>query len=152
MTTLQDQYYHAHFAERNVEVSSSSHLNVGKVSKFKWQTLAVWLDIHGAVWHFYFVWVIHRWVALGSRGCSVDPDHCFTKKEYRDLPDGPVVKNSPSNAGDTGSIPGRGTKIPYAAGQLSLSAATTEPTCSGAHVPQLERSPYTTMEDPVCHN
>ena len=46
----------------------------------------------------------------------------------RDFPGGTVVKNQPSNAGDMGSIPGRGTKIPHAAGQLSLHAATTEPT------------------------
>ena len=32
---------------------------------------------------------------------------------------GPVVKNPPSNAGDWGLIPGQGTKIPHAAGQLS---------------------------------
>ena len=31
-----------------------------------------------------------------------------------DSPDGPVVKNPPSNAGDMGSIPGWGTKIPLA--------------------------------------
>ena len=31
---------------------------------------------------------------------------------------GPVVKNLP-NAGDVGSIPGPGTKIPHAVGQLS---------------------------------
>ena len=35
-------------------------------------------------------------------------------------------KESPSNAGDTGSIPGWGTKIPHAMGQLSPHAATTE--------------------------
>lgn len=35
MTTLQDRNYDAHFAEENVEVSSSSHLNLGKVSKFQ---------------------------------------------------------------------------------------------------------------------
>ena len=44
----------------------------------------------------------------------------------RDFPGGPVAKNPPSNAGDTGSIPGRGTKIPHATGQLSLRATTTE--------------------------
>ena len=44
----------------------------------------------------------------------------------RDFPGGPVVKNPPSNAGDTGSIPGEGTKIPHAVGQLSLRAL--EPT------------------------
>ena len=43
------------------------------------------------------------------------------------FPGGPVVKNPPSNAGDTGSNPGRGTKIPHAMGQLSLRATTTEP-------------------------
>ena len=30
-----------------------------------------------------------------------------------------MVKNLPCNAGDVGLIPGQGTKIPYAAGQLS---------------------------------
>ena len=35
-----------------------------------------------------------------------------------DFPDGPVVKNLPPNAGDIGSIPGRGTKIPHATWQL----------------------------------
>ena len=44
-----------------------------------------------------------------------------------DFPGGPVVKNPPSNAGDVGSIPGWGTKIPHDAGQLSPCAATTEP-------------------------
>ena len=43
-------------------------------------------------------------------------------------PGGPVVKNPPSNAGDAGSIPGQGTKIPHAAGQPSPRATTTEPT------------------------
>ena len=46
------------------------------------------------------------------------------KRETRDFPGGPVVKNPPSNAGDTGSIPGRGAKIPHATGQLSLHTAT----------------------------
>ena len=32
------------------------------------------------------------------------------------FPGGPVVKNPPSNVGDTGSIPAWGTKIPHAAG------------------------------------
>ena len=37
-----------------------------------------------------------------------------------------MVKNPPYNAGDTGSIPGQGTEIPHAAGQLSPHTATTE--------------------------
>ena len=44
----------------------------------------------------------------------------------RDFPGGPVVKNLPSKAGDAGSIPGQGTKIPHGAGQLSPHATTTE--------------------------
>ena len=39
--------------------------------------------------------------------------------QFRDFPGGLVVKNPPSNAGDAGLIPGWGTKIPHAAGQLS---------------------------------
>ena len=35
--------------------------------------------------------------------------------EFRDFPGGPVVKNLPSNAGDSGWILGQGTKIPHAA-------------------------------------
>ena len=48
-------------------------------------------------------------------------------KIVRDFPGGPVVKNLPSNAGNTGSIPGQGTKIPHATGKLSPGATTTEP-------------------------
>ena len=42
------------------------------------------------------------------------------KLRLRDFAGGPVVENPPSNAGDVGSILGGGTKIPHAAGQLSL--------------------------------
>ena len=73
-----------------------------------------------------------------------------------DFPGGPVVKNPPYNAGNAGSITGQGTKVPQAVGQLSPCATTTElarlnerarvpqtaePTRSGTHAPQLERSP-----------
>ena len=40
-----------------------------------------------------------------------------------------MVKNLPSNAGDVGFIPGQGTKIPHAAGQISLSVSTAECAC-----------------------
>ena len=49
--------------------------------------------------------------------------------EEWDFPGGPVVKNLPSDAGDMGSIPGRGTTIPHATGQLSPCTTTTEPVC-----------------------
>ena len=51
------------------------------------------------------------------------------KNKFRDFPGSPVVKNPPYNAGDAGSIPGQGTKIPHAVEQLSLHATTTEPMC-----------------------
>ena len=35
--------------------------------------------------------------------------------QHWDFPGGPVVKNLPCKAGDMGSIPGWGTKIPHAA-------------------------------------
>ena len=89
---------------------------------------------------------------LGSRNWSL-------KSPLRDFPYGPVVKNLPSNTGDLGSIPGQGTKIAHAAGQLSPRATTTEPTCSGAQEPQLERSlsaatksPHAATEDLACRN
>ena len=33
---------------------------------------------------------------------------------WRDFPVGPVVKTLPSNAGDVGSVPGQGSKVPHA--------------------------------------
>ena len=48
----------------------------------------------------------------------------FFKILFGDFPDGSVVEKLPSNAGDTCPIPGRGTKIPHAGGQLSPRAAT----------------------------
>ena len=49
---------------------------------------------------------------------------------------GPVVKNPPFSARDVGSIPGQGTKIPYAMGRLSPGTTTTELVCE----PHLESS------------
>ena len=63
-----------------------------------------------------------------------------------------MVKNPPSNAGDRGSISGRGTKIPHAVGQLSPLAATTEPTRSVARPPQLERSPHAATKTDAAKN
>ena len=40
-----------------------------------------------------------------------------------------MVKNSPSNAGDSDLIPGEGTKISRAKAQLGLHAANPEPAC-----------------------
>ena len=86
-------------------------------------------------------------------------------------PGGPVAGNLPANAGDMGSIPGQGTKIPHAAQQLSLQATTREISvwlhyqCGHKHPYMfllcslvstslqqnyLERS--TPRKDPTCHN
>ena len=82
-----------------------------------------------------------------------------------------MVKNAPYNAGDSGSIPGQGTKMPHAVGQLSLRELqllssrasararvpqTTEPPRSGTRAPQLQSpqalGPCTAMTDPACLN
>ena len=55
---------------------------------------------------------------------DAESQRCYLR---RDFPGGLVVKNLPSNAEDAGLIPGLGTKIPHAIGQLSPCAATTEP-------------------------
>ena len=59
------------------------------------------------------------------------------KGASREFPGGPVIEILPSNAGSSGSVPGRGTEIPCAAEQLSPHAPATEPTCPGTRVPQL---------------
>ena len=46
---------------------------------------------------------------------------------FGDFPDSPVVKNPPSNAGDTGSIRGQGIKVLHAKGQLNPCTTTREP-------------------------
>ena len=82
----------------------------------------------------------------------------YQVENIRDFPGGPVVKNPSCNAGDTGSIPGRGTKIPHAAGQLSPCATTWEPKCHNyrAHVLWSPRatakSPRGAMKDPACRD
>ena len=71
------------------------------------------------------------WQGVGWSGHagSYLQDHkqmCVLKSSLGDFPGGPVVKNPPYSAGDMSSIPGQGTKIPLAMGQLSPRATTTE--------------------------
>ena len=56
---------------------------------------------------------------------------------WQDFP-GDLVENSACNAGDTGSNPGQGTKIPRASEQLSMQATTRGSVCRNerSHVPQ----------------
>ena len=51
----------------------------------------------------------------------------------KDSSGGPLAKSPPSNAGEVGSNPCRGTKIPHAEGQLSLRAL--QPTCATTREP-----------------
>ena len=66
-----------------------------------------------------------------TRSCTLR----LIKTWLRDFPGDPVVKNPPSNAGDVGSIPGWGTKIPHAMGQLSLQATTCLSLCASTREP-----------------
>ena len=69
-----------------------------------------------------------------------------------------MVKNTPCNAGDTGSISGQETKIPTCHRAPEPGPAATGLSCSGARVPQLEglrtatRDPTRCNEDPTCDN
>ena len=68
----------------------------------------------------------------------------INREELEGLPGSPVVKNPLLNTGDKGSIPGQGTKIPHAEGQLSLHATSREkPECQNS---------LAAMKDPTCHN
>lgn len=51
------------------------------------------------------------------------------EKRERAFLGGPMIKNPPSKAGYTDSIPAPGTEIPHAVGLVSLHSATTEPVC-----------------------
>ena len=63
---------------------------------------------------------------------------------------GPVVKNLPSNAGDSGSIPGQRTKIPHATGlELSPCAATSEPRHQNHRVRRLRLRPNAAKTDKI---
>lgn len=55
---------------------------------------------------------------------------------------GPVVKDPPFNAGDPNSIPGGGTMIPQASGQLNPLGLTTEPEFLNKDPSQPKRKKY----------
>ena len=63
-----------------------------------------------------------------------------------------MVRNLPSNSGDAGSIPGQGTKVPHATGQISQCAKLEKPSClhCRAHVLRTPSCQATTREKPAC--
>ena len=63
-----------------------------------------------------------------------------------DFTGGPMVKNPPANAGNTGSLPGL-EKSPRL-GQLSLCTTTTGPVSSRAHALQREKPPQWEVHAP----
>ena len=73
--------------------------------------------------------------AASSRRQEV-PEDRLQEVGGTDFTVGPVVKKPSANAGDTGSIPGLGTKIPHARGKLSQCTTTAE-----AYAPQLDSNP-----------
>ena len=64
---------------------------------------------------------------FASGGQSIG-EKTLTKNLEEDFPDGPVVEDLPCNAGDMGSAPDLGTKIPHAVEQLRLPTTTAEST------------------------
>ena len=59
-------------------------------------------------------------------GCQA-PETDLQRGDFEDFPGSPVVKNPTCNAGDAGSIPDQGTKIPHDMEQQSPHATATEP-------------------------
>ena len=81
-----------------------------------------------------------------------------------DFPCGPVGENLPPKAGNMGSIPGRGTKIPHAATKeacapqleklphtAQLEKVPHSTTRESPHAPHVEKLPHTTRESPHTH-
>ena len=63
-------------------------------------------------------------------GCWGTDGLCKTAPRFGDFPGGPAVKTPPSNADNTGLIPGQGTKISHATGQLSPCTPARESLCT----------------------
>ena len=65
---------------------------------------------------------------------AVDTEALKIKNQRRDLPNRPVVKNPPCNAGDAGWTPSQETKIPHATEQLSPCRHSLEAVCHNCRV------------------
>ena len=69
---------------------------------------------------------------LREQSCDLYLNFFLYKNWTRDCPGGPAAENLPCNAGDEGSIPVSGTKIPHATERQSPCTPITEPAHSGA--------------------
>ena len=83
-------------------------------------------SLPGSSVHGIFQARVLEWGAIAFSADAAEGQANKTLGRDGKLPGGLVVKNPPSNAGDASSIPGQGTEVPQASGQLSVSIATTE--------------------------
>ena len=112
-------------------------------------------------------WAVHVAVKFGAKKMGKNPGECWfpgplrvsenkasVRSCYRDFPGSAVVKNPPSNAGDAGSIPDRGIKIPHAyrATKPSNHGHSTCATTRERSQTLTRDSPHTTMKDLACHD
>ena len=80
----------------------------------------------------------HPWL-LRTECVRAHPQSWPSKRSPGDFRSGPVAKSLPWGAGDTSSIPGQRSRIPHAAGQLNLCAATPEPVHHVERIPAPQR-------------
>ena len=74
-----------------------------------------------------------------------------SKSLSRNVPGDPVLRNLHDNTGDAGLIPGQGTKIPHALGQLSPYTATRESLCTTSNESVLPKeNPYRATGESLC--
>ena len=94
-------------------------------------------------------WKINNWIVSKWKAFALQSSCLENKRGTSTLV--PVAKNPPSKAWNAGSIPGQGIKILHVSRQLSPKASAREPACSGAHAPQLERSPWAETKTRCSH-
>ena len=107
------------------------HTPISGVAQHPWQHCPIWDLGTGSLpsvpWSWRTSFKTHKCLllTLGDGGLMAR-----LKSLPRGFPGGPMVKNPPSNAGDTGSIPDQRNKILYVMGQLSSLATRKKSTCN----------------------
>ena len=74
---------------------------------------------------------------------SLDISFTHNKENIWGFSSGPVIKNLPCHARDTGSNPGWGIKFPHGTEQLNSSASTKEPVCHNKRSHKAQLRPNT---------